>query len=154
VTSKQAIGHLEGKYPQETGKHKPHIYEQWQTGYNPRNGRAGLRVVRPGAYVGSFNSCRIEANKPSATIVKSHNHWHYSEFRQLQSIEASILASFGASFRWQDGFIERIGNSVPPLFMRAIALHVRREVLSGTSETCRRRTVELQRTMPPNPLAT
>ncbi len=129
-TAGDTIGHLEGQFPIELGKYKPHIYKQWQTGYNPRNGRAGLRVVRPGAYVGSFNSCRIERDRPAPTFVKSHNHWHYSEFRQLQMIEVSLLASFGRSFKWQADYIERIGNSAPPLFMRAIAAYIRREILA------------------------
>jgi len=129
ISSRHAIGRFEGMYPDETGRHKPHIREQWSTGYNPRNGRAGLRVVRAGAYVGSFNSCRLEAGKPSPTFVKSHNHWHYSEFRHLAPVEASILASFGENFVWRSDFVERIGNSVPPLFMRSIARHIRAEIL-------------------------
>lgn len=129
MTVKQAIGDLEYNFPEEHNCHRPHIYEQWQTGYNPRNGRAGLRVVRPGAYVGSFNSCRLEPNKPAATLIKAHKHWHYSQFRQLRCIEASRLASFPDSFQWRVDWAKRIGNSVPPNFMRAIASHIRDEIL-------------------------
>lgn len=129
ITCRQAIGGLVGSAPEEHAKHQPHIHEQWRTGYNPRNGAAGLRVVRPGAYVGSFNSCRIEADKPAPTFVKSHNHWHYSEFRQLTKQEAGRLASFPDSFKWQRDFVNGIGNSVPPKFMQAIAAHVRAAIL-------------------------
>lgn len=139
ISCRMAIGDLEQSAPEEHVKHLPHIYQQWLTGYNPRSGKAGLRVVRPGAYVGSFNSCRLEADRPAATIVKSHNHWHYSRFRQLTSKELSRLASFPDSFKWRSDFVARIGNSVPPLFMKAIALHIRSALLvSATGRTAER----------------
>ena len=125
VSCANAIGHLELNGPGPSTHHKPHIREQWATGYNPRTGPAGLRVVRASAYVGSFNSCRLERNRPAPTFVKSHNHWHYNVFREVTKTEAAMLTSFGASFRWLDRWTERIGNSVPPLLMRSIARHVR-----------------------------
>jgi DNA (cytosine-5)-methyltransferase 1 len=133
ISTVNAIGYLEGRFPLELSRHRPHIYEQWKTGYHPRYGRAGLRVVRASAYVGSFNSCRLEYDKPAPTFVKVHNHWHYKEFRQLSKIEVALLASYPLSFEWSGDFIARIGNSVPPLFMRAIATHLAQLLRQGST---------------------
>ncbi len=52
--------------------------------------------------------------------------------RYLNPSEAQLLASYPQPFRFaggrNDGW-ERIGNSVPPLFMRAIAEHIRANIL-------------------------
>ena len=81
---------------------------------------------------------RIEAGRPSPTLVKTAMFGapkmiHPSEDRGLSMGEARRLGSFPDGFQ-QVGDYEtqwaRIGNSVPPLFMRSIALHVRREILT------------------------
>lgn len=58
--------------------------------------------------------------------------WHPSENRPVTVPEIKRIASFPDSFRFagtvSDAF-ERIGNSVPPLFMRAIAQHIRDHIL-------------------------
>jgi len=72
--------------------------------------------------------------QPSYTMIKSHLHWHYAVPRQLSQLEAALLASYPEDFRWvgsKDDWKERIGNSVPPLFMRAIAEHIREHILSA-----------------------
>jgi DNA (cytosine-5)-methyltransferase 1 len=59
---------------------------------------------------------------------------HPVEHRGISTREAARCASFPDAYEfnnWRDG-AKRIGNSVPPLFMRSIALHVRREILSET----------------------
>jgi len=57
---------------------------------------------------------------------------HPDEPRELSAGELKRIASFPDGFqfvgRWTD-VLARIGNSVPPLFMRAIARHVRAEIL-------------------------
>lgn len=52
--------------------------------------------------------------------------------RQLSTGEVQIIGSFPPPFQFagsRGNAWERIGNSVPPLFMRAIARHVRTEIL-------------------------
>lgn len=57
---------------------------------------------------------------------------HPAAHRGISTREAARLTAFPDSFGfkgWRDG-AKRIGNSVPPLFMRAIARHVRDAILS------------------------
>lgn len=88
-----------------------------------------------------FNHVRMDFSKPSPTIPKSAVFGgfvglsHCTIPRSLNLGELMRLGSYPDSFsfagRYEDG-LNRIGNSVPPLFMRAIALHVRRTVLDMT----------------------
>jgi DNA (cytosine-5)-methyltransferase 1 len=80
---------------------------------------------------------RLQLDKPSPTLVKTAMFGapkmiHPAEDRGLSMGEARRIGSFPDDYR-QVGDYEtqwaRIGNSVPPLFMRAIAGHVRREIL-------------------------
>jgi hypothetical protein len=77
---------------------------------------------------------RLHPDKPSPTILRNGGAGgaceacHPSEHRRITIAEAKRLASFPDSFVLRGTFEERwaaIGNCVPPLFMRAIALHVR-----------------------------
>ena len=57
---------------------------------------------------------------------------HPTSHRGISAREAARLASFPDAFRflgWRDG-AKMIGNSVPPLFMRAIAEHIRDHILA------------------------
>jgi site-specific DNA-cytosine methylase len=54
------------------------------------------------------------------------------ELRAYSDQELATLGSFPTAFKWlANGVSERIGNSVPPLFMRAIADHIRAHILSA-----------------------
>ena len=44
--------------------------------------------------------------------------------RELTLIECAAIGSYPPAFKWGKRAYQRIGNSVPPLFMRAIAEHV------------------------------
>ena len=58
---------------------------------------------------------------------------HPTEHRGISTREAARLTSFPDRFvfqDWRDGAM-RIGNSVPPLFMKAIAEHIREHILAG-----------------------
>lgn len=77
-------------------------------------------------------------DKPSPTITKGAGSIslasvvHPLECRKYSSGEAKRIGSFPDSFVMVGGWsatLARIGNSVPPLFMRAIAKHIRHEVL-------------------------
>ena len=91
-----------------------------------------------GGTVGAMNSMkRLRLNAPAPTIVKSEGNgglYHPTEMRALSHGEFKRLGS------WPDAFTftgskkdrqERIGNSVPPLFMRAIAQHIREHILKS-----------------------
>jgi DNA (cytosine-5)-methyltransferase 1 len=123
ITVKEAIGHLPIG---QQGSHEPQVLRAW------RLSAPGKSLGETCRYVGSFQSCRLDPNAPSPTQIKSHLNWHYAVARQLTSLEAGILSSFPMAFTWagsKANYKERIGNSVPPLFMRAIARHIRREIL-------------------------
>ena len=85
-----------------------------------------------------FGLVRLDADSPAATITKDAGNTttgmiHPFEIRKLTIPEIKRLASFPDDFTMTGDFKSkwaRIGNSVPPLFMRSIALHIRREILS------------------------
>ena len=59
--------------------------------------------------------------------------WHPTEERNCSTGELKRLASFPDEYQLVGEYaavVNRIGNSVPPLFMRAIAQHVR-QLLTG-----------------------
>lgn len=81
---------------------------------------------------------RLDATKPAPTITKDAGNTttglvHPVEIRKLTIPEIKRLASFPDAFVMEGKFRDkwaRIGNSVPPLFMRAISQHIRDEILS------------------------
>ncbi len=82
-----------------------------------------------------FGLIRLDPEKPCPTIQKSQPRSsttgliHPYEVRHLTIGEIKLMSSFPAAFQLKGSFHEkwaRIGNSVSPLFMRAIALHLRR----------------------------
>ena len=85
-----------------------------------------------------FNHVRMDFSKPSPTVPKSTVFGgfaglsHDTSPRSLNLGELKRLGSFPDGFRFIGSFedgLNRIGNSVPPLFMRAIADHIRRTIL-------------------------
>ena len=90
----------------------------------------------PGHTVGKLNSVKkLKMTGISPTISKSEGYggvYHPDECRPINTCERRRLSSFPDAFaflNW-DSATECIGNSVPPLFMRAIALHIRKTILS------------------------
>jgi site-specific DNA-cytosine methylase len=87
-----------------------------------------------------FGLVRVDPEKPAPTIPKSVGGSttgivHPWEIRRLTISEVKAIASFPAGFVLSGPFREkwaRIGNSVPPLFMRAMAGHIRRVILENT----------------------
>lgn len=89
-----------------------------------------------------MNSVKLNPLKPSPTIPKvvsgTGGHMHWLEPRTMTIEELLRLGSFPDGYRMIGKFekqYERIGNSVPPLFMRAIAQHIRTEILDKTERT-------------------
>ena len=84
-----------------------------------------------------FSTLRLHWQKVSPTILKtpgSGGHFHPDIARLLDIDELQRIASFPDSFRFKGDWmlaINRIGNSVPPLFMRSIAQHIRTEILGN-----------------------
>ncbi len=70
-------------------------------------------------------------DKPMATLVKTGNSRMMDGWKTepIGPIEASRFASFPDRFQFLKNWQDNIGNSVPPLFMRAIASHIREHVL-------------------------
>ena len=88
---------------------------------------------RAGYYM---NSMKVDPRKPMPTIPKicpgGGGHMHWKERRTLTIEELKRGASFPDGFAFIGKFDaqwQRIGNSVPPNLMRAIAEHIRREIL-------------------------
>lgn len=84
-------------------------------------------------YESGFSCRKIDPSKPSPTITKTdgnlsmHGILHWAERRRPTVAEFKRFASFPDDFhfagKWEDA-VQRIGNTVPPLFMKAIAEHV------------------------------
>jgi len=87
-----------------------------------------------GGSVGKIASTkRLRANRPAYSLVKSEGNgglYHYDECRKLHDDELKALCSFPISFKFigRKGLQERLGNSVPPKFMQAIAKHIKKIV--------------------------
>lgn len=81
---------------------------------------------------------KLDANKPSFTIGKQEHYssgrfYHWSQERRISDKELCRIGAFPDPFVFVgegDLIHTQIGNSVPPLFMRAIALHIRKTILA------------------------
>ena len=79
-----------------------------------------------------FNHRRTFLDKPSCTLMKTPNIYHYKENRLLTISEMKRLSSFPDSFIFTGSYLNkcnRIGNAVPPLFMKAIAENIKENIL-------------------------
>jgi DNA (cytosine-5)-methyltransferase 1 len=89
---------------------------------------------------GSGFSCRkLHPDRPAPTIVKNdgnigmHGAMHWSEKRRFTRTEFARFASFPDDFKWPGEWgdaVARIGNTVPPKFMQAIAANIRDAILA------------------------
>ena len=90
--------------------------------YGPRNFNQASRYLRH--------------HEPAPTITKSDvpgSDLPFAGRTRIGDRRAAVISSFPLSFvfagEWRDA-INRIGNSVPPLFMRSIAAHIRQHILT------------------------
>lgn len=103
--------------------------------------------IRPGSNAQSiigkgYNSCvKPNPNKPAPTLPKTQTGRgfatiaHWSEKRAMSVGEAKRVASFPDGFQFVGDYSTqwmRIGNSVPPLFMRSIARHIRQSIIDSS----------------------
>lgn len=89
---------------------------------------------------GSLSTKWADADKTPGTLIKS---WiamtgviHPSRTRYLNLAECKRIGSIPDEYHFPGTFsqaIQGIGNSVPPLFMRAIARHIRTEMLKNST---------------------
>lgn len=82
---------------------------------------------------------KLDPNRPSRTLLKTQTGrgfatvCHWAEPRAISIAEAKRIGSFPDDFEFVGKYEEqwaRIGNSVPPLLMKAIAEHIRDNILS------------------------
>jgi DNA (cytosine-5)-methyltransferase 1 len=105
-----------------------------------RPGENGARALLAAGRKGNnFNVIRLAWGMPAPTIVKFSGGWrtaliHPAKDEQPTGRELCRLQSFPDQFRWGDSTYaqihDRLGNSVPPLLMRAVAATVR-DALDG-----------------------
>jgi len=86
----------------------------------------------------AFSVIRLDESKPSPCVTKSlagmsgilqptgDQYLSEAQIKRLASYPDPFFMTGSNSARWA-----RIGNSVPPLFMRSIARHIRSEILDG-----------------------
>jgi len=91
-----------------------------------------------------FNAVKFDPRKPARTIRRNdgnlgmHGAMHWDARRRFSLPEFKRFGSFPDAFAFAGAFeegIRQIGNSVPPLFMRAIARHIREKILALTSNS-------------------
>ncbi len=104
-----------------------------------RPGRNGTDASGPNK---DFSLFKLSPSMVCPTVRKGQTAgngiMHWSEPRYLSTAENSRFGSFPDGYLWFNDAttaVERIGNSVPPLFMEAIARHVRCEILDKVKET-------------------
>ncbi len=79
----------------------------------------------------------IPASRPCCTLTKTSSDFQLKTKAGIRNIsiqEAARLTSFPDAFQWTKHGRERIGNSVPPMFMKAIAEHISTNILSKIPE--------------------
>jgi DNA (cytosine-5)-methyltransferase 1 len=103
--------------------------------YSGNNAEKAFRIAR-GKTSGAMNTKLLSANRVSCTLPKSviaeTGIIHPDRKRYLSISEAKRIGSFPDDYPLCGNYSnqwERIGNSVPPLFMRSIARHIRSEIL-------------------------
>jgi DNA (cytosine-5)-methyltransferase 1 len=98
-------------------------------------GKSAVHLIGKG-----FSSCvKPHPDRPCPTLTKTQTGRgfattvHPFEERALSIREAAMIGSYPSAFRFVGSYSEqwaRIGNSVPPLLMRAIAMHLRTSILN------------------------
>lgn len=102
----------------------------------PPGGNGGDVLEQHGRKGNNFALVRSHPHRPAATITAANNlQVHPRHNRYLNTAELARLQSFPDEFDWDLEHSDhasirwRIGNSVPPLMMRAIATTLRHQVL-------------------------
>lgn len=139
VTVREAIGHLPVSSASEREPEDAQVLKAWQAA------RPGMSLRRTGVpsscgkRVGSFQSVRLDPDKPAATLkYRPPPHRHWATARHCTVEEYLILQSFPVGFQMlgENKQAKRglIGNSVAPKMMHAIAECVRDNILMKIDE--------------------
>ncbi len=116
----------------EAGK-KYKAYRPW---HRSRIGRSQQDITGNG-----FNAIRFDPWKPAHTIRRMDSNLgmggaiHWVQCRRFSLPEFKRFSSFPDAFAFAGDFtdgIRQTGNRAPPLFMRAIVLHIRVTILTAT----------------------
>jgi DNA (cytosine-5)-methyltransferase 1 len=107
--------------------------------FNPETRTAQIMKRLPAGQTDPKHHSHVKLawNQPSNTLLKDFlgyfHFWHPEKWRPLTLREWSRLGSYPDSFLWTDkkNACQRIGNSVPPLFMKSIAIHVEKLLRSS-----------------------
>ena len=86
----------------------------------------------------------IHHPRPAATITKPDSDYQFQTWHGIRKptiSEIAMLGSYPRHVRWNDDAWARIGNSVPPLFMRAIAGQIAYAMFGGTEPVQTLRTI-------------
>jgi DNA (cytosine-5)-methyltransferase 1 len=98
-----------------------------------------MRSVKPGnTQPGHYSHTRLQWDAPSCTLQRAgglghYHYWHPIEHRVITLNECKRIASFPDTFQFIgkiNNAWDRIGNTVPPRFMQAIAEHIYTHILS------------------------
>jgi len=124
-------------YPDWLVRACPEIIRRETTG-NRSKARAFIKYK--GTRGGAFNFRRLDWDKPCTTVTKTFVSisWlgHPDDKRFLNLGETKRVSSFPDDFKFVGDFrkmiVPRIGNSVPPNLMRAIAEYIRGKILNTT----------------------
>ena len=98
--------------------HQPQVLAAW---YRAKPGQS-LRKGSP--WVGSFQSCRLDPNGLSQTLIKAHRHWDWRKPRYLTIEESKVLQGFPEWFDIREKEYKFLGNSVCPLMAEAVGRHL------------------------------
>lgn len=127
VTVKEAFSDIDNKtYPKDIkGYYQGRIWPRIRQGQSGLNGKA-------------FNNARLSWNRVAPTLMKSCS-WagfpgliHPSENRGITIEEAKALQGFPNEFKLEGEYAKQygmLGNSVPPLMMKAIAETIKDRIL-------------------------
>lgn len=106
--------------------------------YSANNAEKAFLITR-GKASGAISTKLLSYDRVSCTIPKSiiaeTGIIHPNRLRYLSISEAKRIGSFPDNYKMigtYNDMWERIGNSVPPLFMEAIARHIRMNILDKT----------------------
>lgn len=122
----------------------PKTFGDYRNNPSAQKIKSMLHLVKQGRSMGditksNFSLCRLHPEQPAPTICKQitfsgigNGILHYNENRQLSIEELKRIASYPDDYQFIGKFEtqwERIGNSVPPMFMKAIADHIWSSIL-------------------------
>lgn len=127
ITASHALSHCKSTAGRQMSSRAQGIWEKLIPGKN------GTMVSGPNK---DFSLYKLDPRQVCPTIRKAQSAgnglMHWAERRYLSDAEQSRIGSFPDAFQWlgdSDDITARIGNSVPPLFMRAIARYIHSEIL-------------------------